>query len=66
MAEDIGGRDFARLPETGVLCEVEHPTGTMGVEVVLADDPNDRVPKSTSIMRTARLLFAGTAYYLDR
>ncbi len=61
------GHDIASLP-TGQqrVCEVEHPTGTMGVEVVLADDPNDRVPKSTSIMRTARLLFAGTAYYLEK
>ena len=47
------------------VCEVEHPTGSMGVEVVLNDDPNVKVPQSTSIMRTARLLFAGTAYYLD-
>lgn len=61
------GHDIAKIP-TGQrrLCEVEHPTGTMGVEVVLADDPKENVPKSTSIMRTARLLFAGTAYYLDR
>jgi 4-oxalomesaconate tautomerase len=60
------GHDIASIPEgQRRLCEVEHPTGTMGVEVVLADDPNDLVPKSTSIMRTARLLFAGTAYYLD-
>ena len=59
------GHDIAHLP-TGQrrVCEVEHPTGSMGVEVVLADDPKDMVPKSTSIMRTARLLFAGTAYYL--
>ncbi|MGV3591173.1 MAG: 4-oxalomesaconate tautomerase [Gammaproteobacteria bacterium] len=61
------GHDIAKIPEgKRRLCEVEHPTGTMGVEVVLADDPNDLVPKSTSIMRTARLLFAGTAYYLER
>ncbi|MDY6984323.1 MAG: 4-oxalomesaconate tautomerase [Pseudomonadota bacterium] len=61
------GHDIATIPEgKRRLCEVEHPTGTMGVEVVLADDPNEMVPKSTSIMRTARLLFAGTAYYLDR
>lgn len=61
------GHDIAKIPEgKRRLCEVEHPTGTMGVEVVLADDPSDLVPKSTSIMRTARLLFAGTAYYLER
>jgi 4-oxalomesaconate tautomerase len=59
------GHDIATLA-TGQrrVCEVEHPTGTMGVEVVLDDDPAVMVPKSTSIMRTARLLFAGTAYYL--
>lgn len=61
------GHRFANIP-TGQkrLCEVEHPTGTMGVEVVLDDDPAVQVPKSTSIMRTARLLMAGTAYYLER
>jgi 4-oxalomesaconate tautomerase len=60
------GYDIASLPSgQRRLCEVEHPTGSMGVEVVLADDPGERVPKSTSIMRTARLLFAGTAYYMD-
>jgi hypothetical protein len=36
----------------------------MGVEVVLNDDPDNMIPKSTAIMRTARLLFAGTAFYL--
>lgn len=60
------GHDIAKIPSgKRRLCEVEHPTGTMGVEVVLADDPKDLVPKSTSIMRTARLLMSGTAYYLD-
>ncbi|MES2626754.1 MAG: 4-oxalomesaconate tautomerase [Pseudomonadota bacterium] len=59
------GYDIANIP-TGQrrVCEVEHPTGSMGVEVVLNDDPNNMIPKSTAIMRTARLLFAGTAYYL--
>jgi 4-oxalomesaconate tautomerase len=59
------GYDIAAIPAgQRRLCEVEHPTGSMGVEVVLATDPNVQVPLSTSIMRTARLLFAGTAYYL--
>lgn len=61
------GHELAAIPQgQRRLCEVEHPTGSMGVEVVLDEDPDQRVPKSTSIMRTARLLFAGTAYYLDR
>jgi 4-oxalomesaconate tautomerase len=61
------GHDFASIPP-GLrrLCEVEHPTGTMGVEVVLDADTRNNVPLSTSIMRTARLLMAGTAYYLER
>ncbi|MEY3660279.1 MAG: hypothetical protein RLZZ169_1104 [Pseudomonadota bacterium] len=61
------GHDLAVIP-TGRqrVCEVEHPTGTMGVEVVLDEDPAVLVPKSTSIMRTARLLFAGTVYYLKK
>lgn len=59
------GYDIAAIP-TGQrrLCEVEHPTGSMAVEVVLDDNPDIKVPQSTSIMRTARLLFAGTAFYL--
>jgi 4-oxalomesaconate tautomerase len=59
------GHDLANIP-TGQrrMCEVEHPTGSMGVEVELDADPKVLVPKSTSIMRTARLLMAGTAYYL--
>ncbi|MGA0806156.1 MAG: 4-oxalomesaconate tautomerase [Pseudohongiellaceae bacterium] len=61
------GHRFANIPAGQKrLCEVEHPTGSMGVEVVLDDDPRVQVPKSTSIMRTARLLMAGTAYYLER
>lgn len=61
------GHDIANLSSgKRRVCEVEHPTGSMGVEVVLNDDPNVKVPQSTSIMRTARLLFAGTAYYLDQ
>lgn len=59
------GHDIANIPQgQRRVCEVEHPTGSMGVEVVLNDDPNNMIPKSTSIMRTARLLFSGTAYYL--
>lgn len=61
------GHAFARIPEGRKrLCEVEHPTGSMGVEVVLDEDPANVVPQSTSIMRTARLLMAGTVYYLER
>jgi 4-oxalomesaconate tautomerase len=59
------GYDIASIPSgQRRVCEVEHPTGSMGVEVVLNDDPGNMIPKSTAIMRTARLLFAGTAYYL--
>lgn len=60
------GHDFANIPEgRRRLCEVEHPTGTMGVEVVMAEDPATLVPDSVAIMRTARLLMSGTAYYLE-
>ncbi|MDC0598328.1 4-oxalomesaconate tautomerase [Gammaproteobacteria bacterium] len=59
------GHDIANIPaEKNKLCKVEHPTGELSVEVVLDDDPAQLVPKHTSIMRTARLLFAGTAFYL--
>lgn len=61
------GHDLATLPAgQRRLCEVEHPTGSMGVEVVLDEDPMVLAPKSTAIMRTARLLFSGTVYYLAR
>jgi 4-oxalomesaconate tautomerase len=60
------GHDIANIPAgQRRMCEVEHPTGSMGVEVELDQDPQVLVPLSTSIMRTARLLMAGTAYYLD-
>lgn len=58
------GHDVADIPaEDKKLCHVEHPTGALTVEVELDDDPNVQEPKSTAIMRTARLLFSGTAYY---
>ncbi|MDT8399939.1 MAG: 4-oxalomesaconate tautomerase [Pseudomonadales bacterium] len=58
------GYDIAtRPPERVKLCKVEHPTGELTVEVELDDDPTQQVPKHTSIMRTARLLFAGTVFY---
>ena len=60
------GHDIAVIPaDKKKLCKVEHPTGELSVEVVLDDDPAELVPKNTSIMRTARLLFAGTAFYTD-
>lgn len=59
------GHDIANIP-TGAkkLCDVEHPTGALCVEVELNDNPDDLVPKHTSIMRTTRLLFSGTAFYI--
>ena len=61
------GHSYANIPAGRTrLCEVEHPTGSMGVEVVLDDDPKVFVPASTSIMRTARLLMAGSVYYIER
>ena len=61
------GHAYANIPSGRTrLCEVEHPTGSMGVEVVLDENPEVFVPASTSIMRTARLLMAGNVYYLER
>lgn len=58
------GHDAAKIPqEKKKLCNVEHPTGALTVEVELEDDPALLTPKHTSIMRTARLLFSGTVYY---
>ena len=59
------GHDLATIPAgERKLCHVEHPTGALAVEVEPADDPADPVPKSVAIMRTARLLFDGKAYYI--
>lgn len=61
------GHDLADIPEgTRKLCYVEHPTGALAVEVETSDDPAVLEPKSVAIMRTARLLFAGTAYYIPQ
>jgi 4-oxalomesaconate tautomerase len=62
------GHDYAKIP-SGMqrLCEVEHPTGSMACEVQLVTDDESVTGmsvKSTAIMRTARLLMAGTAFYL--
>lgn len=58
------GHDLATIPHgERKLCYVEHPTGALAVEVEPSDDPADPAPKSVAIMRTARLLMAGTAYY---
>ncbi len=59
------GHDIAVIPEgEKKLCYVEHPTGALAVEVELSDDPKELAPKSTAIMRTARLLMSGKAYYI--
>ncbi len=59
------GNDMADIPDGArKLCHVEHPTGALAVEVEPSDAPDDLAPKSVAIMRTARLLMSGTAYYL--
>ncbi len=59
------GNDIAVIPGgEKKLCYVEHPTGALAVEVELSDDPEKLDPKSTAIMRTARLLMSGMAYYI--
>jgi 4-oxalomesaconate tautomerase len=58
------GNDVAVIPEgERKLCYVEHPTGALAVELEFSDDQNDPEPKSTAIMRTARLLMSGMAFY---
>ena len=59
------GNDVAVIPgEERKLCYVEHPTGALAVDLEFSDDPNDPEPKSTAIMRTARLLMSGMAFYI--
>lgn len=59
------GSEFATIPEGDrKLCYVEHPTGALAVEIESSDDPAELAPKSTAIMRTARLLMSGMAYYI--
>jgi len=59
------GNDMAEIPEGArKLCYVEHPTGALAVEVEKSEDPDQLEPESVAIMRTARLLMDGTAYYI--
>ena len=59
------GHDVAAIPAGNrKLCHVEHPTGALAVEVELSDKPGEMEPKSVAIMRTARLLMSGEAYYI--
>ncbi len=59
------GNDIAEIPEGArKLCYVEHPTGALAVEVEKSEDPDQLEPESVAIMRTARLLMDGTAYYI--
>ncbi|MBT6044157.1 MAG: 4-oxalomesaconate tautomerase [Gammaproteobacteria bacterium] len=63
--EGAVGFEFALIPEGDrKLCYVEHPTGALAVEIERSDDPKELAPKSTAIMRTARLLMSGNAYYI--
>lgn len=60
------GFEMAEIPEGDrKLCYVEHPTGALAVEVEKSEDPNELEPKSVAIMRTARLLMDGTAFYVS-
>ncbi|MGA0934791.1 MAG: 4-oxalomesaconate tautomerase [Pseudohongiellaceae bacterium] len=59
------GNDVAAIPAgERKLCHVEHPTGALAVEVEPSDEPGNPEPKSVAIMRTARLLMAGEAFYI--
>ena len=61
------GYGFASIPEGNrKLCYVEHPTGALAVEIETSDNPKDLAPKSTAIIRTARLLMSGMAYYIPK
>jgi 4-oxalomesaconate tautomerase len=58
------GHDIATIPPQKLkFCQVEHPTGALTVAVELDEDPQQLVPKSTSIISTARLLMSGLVYY---
>jgi 4-oxalomesaconate tautomerase len=56
------GAELARLPASGHVIDIEHPTGHLAVEVELdtAQDP-PRVLRA-GVVRTARKLFDGTVY----
>jgi 4-oxalomesaconate tautomerase len=59
------GNDIATVPAGDrKLCYVEHPTGALAVEVEPSDEPGNPEPKSVAIMRTARLLMSGEAFYI--
>ena len=59
------GHDMANIPGGDrKLCYVEHPTGALAVEVEKSEEPDELEPKSVAIMRTARKLFDGRAFYI--
>ena len=59
------GNDIAAIPSgEKKLCHVEHPTGALTVEVEPSDEAGNPEPKSVAIMRTARLLMSGEAFYI--
>ena len=56
------GRDHLTLPAGGGPLDVEHPTGSLGVDVVIdRDEHGPRVVRST-VVRTARPLFDGHVF----
>jgi 4-oxalomesaconate tautomerase len=56
------GAELARLPSSGHVIDIEHPTGHLAVEVEL--DPAQDPPRvlRAGVVRTARKLFDGTVY----
>ena len=56
------GAELARLPASGHVIDIEHPTGHLEVEVEL--DPAQHPPRvlRAGVVRTARKLFDGTVY----
>ena len=56
------GAKLARLPASGHVIDIEHPTGHLEVEVEL--DPAQHPPRvlRAGVVRTARKLFDGTVY----
>ena len=56
------GAELARLPASGNVIDIEHPTGHLQVEVELDTSPVPPRVLRAGVVRTARKLFDGTVY----
>ncbi|MGH3373722.1 MAG: 4-oxalomesaconate tautomerase [Actinoallomurus sp.] len=62
LMDDAAGHDLAAFPAPGVPMSIEHPTGSLDVQVELDAATTPPTVRRSSIVRTARKLFDGTVF----